>query len=859
MVIFSLVVTVTIQVYQSTSLSNIMKFMGCKAVFAAILLTKLKLCYSNKEKIVPAQNAHYQPDVSIGSHDYRDVILPRHVSPARAEMIPSFIRQKNDRLLSTCTDSWNQFQIMIGATVAWNEEFGAVGAFSGNGNFFAASNWWRKSPDNVVRVYRRGSTSTSLSQVGPDLDIQGYSLSFSKDGRRLAIGNWEGHQVKVYKLNDAEDGWEQLGTTLSNGSNAGFGGVVKLSADGNTLVISDPERNTRNGLVVAYEWNEVDETWSKLGQDLYGANDVKLGWDLALSQDGNILVAGSKRRNAAGVVQIYKLNSERTSWIQESTLNGNQFEDYFGAGVELSYDASILAVSAHEMDISHSGQNEGQVTVFQRNTTTNEYHQIGDKINGEGRDNWLGWLNQDMIGNALRMDSEGTVLFIGSNRYGRIYERDLLTNMWSKVQTHNPHDRIAAFDMSADASVIAMGDIYSSGYRGRIVLYRNTCQELSPTASPSSEPTTVASSIPSPVPSFIPTITPQPTIDTFSWDLELNTPGYLKSPPIQDGVQEFITKFNMSDRDYGIEVFKPDCLTSSSGLPLIETIDSKAGGRNHLEAVFLYNQSSVQLGNLWSANSTGGDVDFCVKLSMYSNSSNGILFNFIETIYKIQVDLTTGFSTAIDVIRTEAGDGGVETIDIDENITAYQCNDTFHELASPPVLTQGNFLQICVETEPDSVFEVAKIKDVTVDQNGTKVFEYVTEFVDSYWAESSCQAVNTTVSVCKVKMQLLGEYFNDADPADLNVVGKVKMDYLGRRRLRDTMKRNLEQSGNAIFTLTAPLSSGLSDEVKDISSPEVSSIDAGSSAYNILYGSLATFSLIAYYVTGLMLIGAVTI
>lgn len=263
----------------------------------------------------------------------------------------------------------------------------------------------------------------------------------------------------------------------------------------------------------------------------------------------------------------------------------------------------------------------------------------------------------------------------------------------------------------------------------------------------------------------------------------------------------------------------------------------------------------VQASNLWTANKTGGDADFCVKLNMYSgnSSSNGILFNFIETTYKIQVDLTTGFSTAVNLVRTKAGDGGVETINLDENITAYQCNDTFHQIKSPPALTQGNFLQICVEAETGSVFEVAKIKDVTVDQNGTKSFDYVTSFVDSYWAKSSCQAVNTTASVCKVKMQLLGEYFSDTNPVDLTVVGNVKMDYLGRRRrLLGNEEEVVQKTGSAEFSLVASLSTGSSDTEEtsgsdlDASSPEVSSsIDVGSSSYGMmfLYDSVRTLSL----------------
>lgn len=357
----------------------------------------------------------------------------------------------------------------------------------------------------------------------------------------------------------------------------------------------------------------------------------------------------------------------------------------------------------------------------------------------------------------------------------------------------------------------------------------------------------------------------QTLLDAFSWDIDLVTPGYLKDPPIEVGVQQFISKYNISDRAYNIQVFKKDCITSSSGLPLFDTIDNKTDhGNNLMEALFIYNQSTIQQSNLWTANKTGGDAEFCIRLSLYtSSSSNPILFNFLEIIYAIQVDLTSGFSTSIDIVRTVAGDGGVDTIDTEENITVYQCDDSYNEIPSPPALTQGDSLQLCVETDDESPFEVSKVKDVTVSQNGTMSFDYVASFVDSYWADSSCQDVNTAASVCKVKMQLLGEYFSDANPVELTVEGVVKMDYLGRRRRHlvvdeeeeghyeegvigsgsgiSMTSRDLQDVGGT-FKYIVPLSSIESSELVD-SGEEF--VDEDSNAYGMMYVIIKTVVLMA--------------
>lgn len=274
---------------------------------------------------------------------------------------------------------------------------------------------------------------------------------------------------------------------------------------------------------------------------------------------------------------------------------------------------------------------------------------------------------------------------------------------------------------------------------------------------------------------------------------------------------------------------------------------------NSLQASFMYNQSIIQSSNLWTANSTGGSVKFCIALDLYSNAKNEsdrILFHFMETVYKIEVDLTTGFSTSVDLIRTDAGDGGVDVINVNETITAYQCDDSYDILTVTPPLTQGDSLEICVETENDSAFQVGKIKDVTISQNGTKLFNYVSAFVDSYWAVTSCMAVNTTASKCKVKVQLLGEYFINAEPVDLIVEGVVKLDYLGRRRM--LLAHTVEDGGvgekNSMFNLKVPVaaqqvsttSSTMDKEDVGDTSEEEQKESAGdhASVYGLLYGSI---------------------
>ena len=163
------------------------------------------------------------------------------------------------------------------------------------------------------------------------------------------------------------------------------------------------------------------------------------------------------------------------------------------------------------------------------------------------------------------------------------------------------------------------------------------------------------------------------------------------------------------------------------------------------------------------------------------------------------------------------GIGGKETIDIDVDIDVYQCDESFNEIATPPPLTQDDIFRVCVETANDSVFEVGKVKDLTVVQDGTNYF-YVTSFQDSYWAISSCENTNTSTAKCQVQLQLLGEFFIDSNPTDLTIEGIVKLDYVDNAVQSESVeggnggsgrrKRILvggEEEKNAVFTMNVAL------------------------------------------------------
>jgi len=728
---------------------------------------------------------------------------------------------------------------------------------SADGNMFGITSY--RADDKFVAYQLVGGNN--WEQIGQGLIGEGgqfgAAAAMSADGRIVAIGANTGDYVNIYEL-DISDQWVkearidiplELEATVQANEYSMFGSVIDITPDGGTFVTSAQTNDNFGydvGYTVVFE-KDSSNNWVMVGDVIPGDVDGHRSSNyVAISDDGLTIAAGDMYGgiDSQGLVKVWGRNSSN-HWDQVgSTLYGENAYDYFG-NLQMSGDGKVIIVK----------QLTGPFYVYQRDSNDN-WLQVGQTMYESGGDRKNG---------AVTISGDGSIIAVGSPNIvgngGRVGEVNVFQSCGLAVP--DPTELPSA-NLSSSPSMIP-SFVPSSFPSKKPSSSPSDVPSVNPSSSPSMIPSFVPSSfptkkpsaspsdVPSKIPSLSPTASSQPSISPFSWDLELDEPGYLKNPPIQDGIQEFVSKYNISDRAYTIQVFKDDCSTLSSGLPLNATVDSKSGGKNHLEIVLLYNQSMIQESNLWSGNLTGGDVDFCVTLGLYTNASNGTLFNFIETVYKIEVDFTTGFSTTVDVVRTESGNGGVEIIDINENITVYQCSDTYDRLTTPSALTQGDFLQMCVETTDDSVFEVGEIKDVIVSQNNTRFFDYVKAFVDSYWAVSSCMAINSTLSKCKVKMQLLGEYFTDDNPTNLTVTGFVKLDYVGRRLLNseavadsadsgDNMKkkRNLLNTNNlegAKFTMDVSLSGSEIDEEEE--GGFLFDDETVSGAYsNMLYGSI---------------------
>ena len=258
------------------------------------------------------------------------------------------------RVFELSANIWRQRGQLINGKPITSYSFGYNVALSGNGNILAASSLTRPSPrKGEILVYELSGNSwlkigQDISGVGgANFNDLGYSMSLSLDGTTLAAGYRSStpSQVEIYRFNSTRRLWDIIGPLIGSTIDQYFGWNIKLSSDGNTIVIGGigygtSSGNTINGIgsVSVFKYNS-GTSWSQLGQIIYGASaNDQFGQWVQISNDGTIMSAGGTN----SYVRVYKLYSN--TWIQiGQVLNGSGIAPNLGfPGHALSGDGTTL-------------------------------------------------------------------------------------------------------------------------------------------------------------------------------------------------------------------------------------------------------------------------------------------------------------------------------------------------------------------------------------------------------------------------------------------------------------------------------------------------------------------------------------
>jgi hypothetical protein len=334
---------------------------------------------------------------------------------------------------------------------------GAVYVFTRTGTTWAQQAY--------IKASNTGEKGTAAQ---PDEGDQfGFSMSLSADGNTLAVGaisedsgakgidgdqndNSQQSSGAVYVFTRSRNNWSQQAYIKASNTDAGdlFGYAVGLSGDGNTLAVSAYDEDSsareingvmdrnRRGSGAIYVFTRTGSTWAQTAylKASNAENGDSLGYDLAISHDGNTIAAGSgdedcyaaginppgcdndfRTDTSAGAVYVFVRNGN--TWTQQAFIKSSHpgKEDWFGARLGISGDGNTLAVGAQLENGNSKGINGDQTDLTAEDsgalylfTRTGTAWTQKAYIKGSNTEAY------DEFGSSMALSKDGKVLAVGA-------------------------------------------------------------------------------------------------------------------------------------------------------------------------------------------------------------------------------------------------------------------------------------------------------------------------------------------------------------------------------------------------------------------------------------------------------------
>jgi hypothetical protein len=397
-------------------------------------------------------------------------------------------------------DDWAQQAYIKASNPKQSSRFGSTIALSADGNVMAVAAHWESSAamgingnqndDSIpqagaVYIFTRAGITWSqqtyikASNTGQpdsgtgttDGDQFGYSLALNADGTTLAVGAIsEDSSAKGINGNQGDDSvpesgaayvftrsgrtWTQQAYIKASNTNRGdlFGYSMGISADGSTLAIAaynegsnsrqinGPEDNRLapgSGAIYVFVrtagiWKQTDYIKGSKSE----RNDA-LGYSLALSDDGNTIVAGAGEEScttagvnppgcdndsvngSTSIGAAYVFFRSGGKWTEQAFIKASnpKWEDWFGVRSAISGDGNTIAISAPVQDGGAKGVNgnqedfsatdSGAVYFFSRSGGTWSQRAFIKASNTHA---------YDEFGSSLALNRDGTFLVVGAHK-----------------------------------------------------------------------------------------------------------------------------------------------------------------------------------------------------------------------------------------------------------------------------------------------------------------------------------------------------------------------------------------------------------------------------------------------------------
>ena len=308
------------------------------------------------------------------------------------------------------TQEWAQLGSDLVGDAA-GDEFGASVSLSGDRLAVGApSNNFIKQTAGQVRVYEYNGQA--WTQLGGNLDGEvlsdEFGISVSLFGNRLAVGaqysdtgGEAAGQVRVYEY-DGQD-WIQLGGAIDGPGGGSLGNAVSLTGD--WLAVAARMTYSQTGVVRVYEYVDATTTWTQLGGDINGEKSGdRSGQSVSLSGDRVAIGAPLNDGNGdeSGHVRVYEYDEVEETWTQlGDDLDGLAPEDWLGESVVLS--GNRLAAGGTGADGKFDFT--GQVLVWEYDGE--QWNPLGREVNGVAVGTREGW-SVAFVGDVLFAGAPGT-------------------------------------------------------------------------------------------------------------------------------------------------------------------------------------------------------------------------------------------------------------------------------------------------------------------------------------------------------------------------------------------------------------------------------------------------------------------
>ena len=225
----------------------------------------------------------------------------------------------------------------------------------------------------------------------------GYNSVLSRDGTKAGACGTNTTAYIYHKENGTWNTTPKLEIPAVSGSE-----ILRMSRDGNTIIMGDAGYSNNLGQVRVYTWNGTSWSLSHTLNTTAGSGIYQFGKRLAINYDGTVIIGGASSYNSfQGAFELWKKNNGTWSFIKQVINPQSGSNQFFGSMPALDNNGSILAIDSSRNDEAFT--DAGKVLIYEsiKLFPTLTYDGITNlNVTGAEANSHVSWMDYDS-GNQL--------------------------------------------------------------------------------------------------------------------------------------------------------------------------------------------------------------------------------------------------------------------------------------------------------------------------------------------------------------------------------------------------------------------------------------------------------------------------